>query len=350
MNVIRSKLVGAIVVVFTLTLGSEALASPDVDGFSSPSVLRVLIDQRDSNVLYAATWLFTEAPEHGIFKSTDQGQTWFTINDGLPDLDVTTIAMDPLNSDTLYTGVDGGIFKSINGGDSWSPTAPSVVYNIHDIAIDPLDSNTIFAGGDGTRSYSKSTDGGITWSSSSGIGHPYSFAIDPRDSQTLYAGVFRGVVGGAVYKSIDGGDHWFVANQGLPEAWVSTVVIDHQNSNIVYAGTAGYGLYKSTDGAAQWKLSLTGTHLYVICLVMDPRDSNTLYAGTSADAPGYPKRLFKTTDGGDTWNEADSGIVAQTWTYSLAIDPQDSNIVYAGTNRGIFESIDAGDSWFAIGL
>ncbi len=55
MNVIRSKLVGAIVVVFTLTLGSEALASPDVDGFSSPSVLRVLIDQRDSNVLYAAT-------------------------------------------------------------------------------------------------------------------------------------------------------------------------------------------------------------------------------------------------------------------------------------------------------
>ncbi len=52
---IRSKLVGAIVVVFTLTLGSEALASPDVDGFSSPSVLRVLIDQRDSNVLYAAT-------------------------------------------------------------------------------------------------------------------------------------------------------------------------------------------------------------------------------------------------------------------------------------------------------
>ncbi len=121
--------------------------------------------------------------------------------------------MDPLNSDTLYAGVDGGIFKSVNGGDSWSPTGPSVVYNIHDIAIDPLDSNTIFAGGDGTRSYSRSTDGGITWSSSSGIGHPYSFAIDSRDSQTIYAGVFRGVVGGAVYKSIDGGDHWFVANQ-----------------------------------------------------------------------------------------------------------------------------------------
>ncbi len=348
---IRSKLVGAIVVVLTLTLGSAALASPEVNGFfSGPSVLRVVIDQRDSNVLYAATWLYTKAPEHGVFKSTDQGQSWFTINDGLPDLNVSTMAMDPQNSDTLYAGVNDGIFKSTNGGGGWSPTAPPGVYNIHDIAIDPLDSNTIFAGGDGVFSYTKSTNGGITWSPSRGIGHVNSFAIDPRDSETIYVGVSRGKTGGTVYKSIDGGDHWFSANQGLPEAFVSTVVIDHQNSNILYAGTAGYGLYKSADGAAQWKLSLTGIQLSVRCLAMDPRDSNTVYAGVFDYTPGNHYRIFKTTDGGNTWDEADSGITAETSTYFLAIDPQDSDIIYAGTTRGIFKSIDAGDSWFATGL
>ncbi len=346
----RSKPVDAIAVVLALTLGSAALSSPEVNGFSSPSVLRVVIDQQDSNVLYAATYLYTQAPEHGVFKSTDQGQSWFTVNDGLPDLNVSTMAMDPQNSDTLYVGVNDGIFKSINGGGLWSPTAPPGVYNIHDIAVDPLDSNTIFAGGDGAFSYTKSTDGAITWSPSPGIGHVFSFAIDPRNSETIYAGVFRGKAGGAVYKSIDGGDHWFSANRGLPEAWVSAVVIDHQNSKILYAGTAEYGLYKSTDGAAQWNLSLEGIHLSAHCLAMDPRDSNTVYAGTSEDAPGYPKRIFKTTDGGDTWYEADSGITTQTWTYSLAIDRQDSTIIYAGTNHGIFKSIDAGDSWFPTGL
>jgi len=357
MNVTRSTLVGPIVVVL-LSLSSTAGAARDPNGYSSREVIRVLIDQGDSNVLYAATRLGPQAPEHGVFKSTDQGQSWFTINDGLPllsdglpQLDVRSLAMDPQDSNTLYVGLtDDSIFKSIDGGGWWSGTGRPGVYTIHDIAIDPLDSNTVFAAGDGVFSYSKSTDGGATWLSSGGIGHVLSWAIDPSDSQTIYAGVFSGVVGGTVFKSVDGGGQWTRANQGLPDSPLYVVVIDPQNPNVIYAGNAQYGLYKSTDGAAQWNVSLSGRLMDAHCLAIDPVDSSTMYACTY-EAATNPNRIYKTTDGGDTWYEADSGIVTQTWTwfFSLAIDPHDSTTVYAGTSRGIFKSLDAGESWFPIG-
>ena len=107
-------------------------------------------------------------------------------------------------------------------------------------------------------------------------------------------------------------------------------------------GTGG-GVFKSVDGGMTWtQTALSGQTIF--SLAIDPNDPNTLYAGTGGNF-GVRGRIYKSTDGGTTWSELDAGPVIRT-VRALAVDPTDSNRVYAASEgTGVFASFDGGQSW-----
>jgi photosystem II stability/assembly factor-like uncharacterized protein len=157
-----------------------------------------------------------------------------------------------------------------------------------------------------------------------------SIAIDDA-TRTVYIAS----LGGGILKSEDGGQTFTAANQGLDSLVVASLVMAHDNPNLLYAGT-GAGIYKTTNGGATW--SATGSGLLPLSLIIDPTNPNILYAGFNGD-------LQKTTDGGDTWVSSANGI-DNPLVFSLAIDPNNTSVLYAGTaGTGAFKSVDGGATW-----
>jgi len=173
-------------------------------------------------------------------------------------------------------------------------------------------------------------------------------AIDPLAPTTIYAGS----VAGDVFKTTDG-THWSTSNNGLPPSTsVLALAIDPLTPNTLYAGIGSFdhpgGLFKSTDGGASW--NATGpTATYVTAVAIDPLAPTTVYAGTRSCQPGCEAGLFRSTDGFSTWKAGNIDLTPGTPVTVLAIDPLDSRTLYAGTNgAGVFKSADSGADWVPI--
>jgi hypothetical protein len=211
-------------------------------------------------------------------------------------------------------------------------------------------------------------------------GNIEALAIDPQNSKTLYAGT-----PGGLFKSTDGAATWRLSNYGLPTpnigyapaSTVTSLAIDPQTPSTIYAGVRGIsihgcsgqcnipvsgGIFKSTDSGATWSAINAGleTESYLGSLTIDPWNTTTVYAATShAISPlcvpgppcsqGYGSGVFKTMDGGATWQPASAGLpAAEALSVTLAIDPQDPNTLYDGTTKGIFKSTNGGVTWNAV--
>ena len=162
--------------------------------------------------------------------------------------------MNPENSSALYAVDSDGIFKSTNGGDSWSRlnigfTRP----NFGSLAINPDNPENLYAGGSPYQ-LNKSTDSGTTWNAASDGIPSYapvkSLAINKQNPTTLYAGTN----GSGVYKSTNSGIDWSAANNGLGNMSFDILRINPQTPETVYAGEFGGGIFKSTDGGASLHL------------------------------------------------------------------------------------------------
>jgi uncharacterized protein (TIGR03437 family) len=173
-----------------------------------------------------------------------------------------------------------------------------------------------------------------------------SIAVDPENPQTVYLGLDEDL-----YKSADGGSHWAAILQALPagapypeiDLLPDSIAIDPTNSQILYLGTAVNGIYKSTDGGNTWNSAWSGASRLVRMLAIDPANTKILYA---ANDDG----VYKSTDGAATWN-ATSLITAANYTFfanSVVIDPSAPSTVYAGTENGVYKSTDAGATWTAM--
>src|SRR5262249_4695575 len=137
---------------------------------------------------------------------------------------------------------------------------------------------------------------------------------------------------GGLYKSMDGGESWNRIGLGLPDSHIE-LAIDPQNPNTLYAGT-DYGLFKSTDAGAGWSPVNSGLPLFEIgpppfptgstsfhadSVIVDPQQPDTVYALISNS---FGSTVFKTTNGGASWSEANSGLPKRTFIRSLQIDLQ----------------------------
>ena len=146
----------------------------------------------------------------GVLKSTNGGASFVPVNNGLDDLVVATMAMAPGDPNVVYAGTGVGVYKTIDGGATWSATQAADIPIA--LVIAPTDANVLYAGYNG--SISKTTDGGATWLSigdSLGAPQVFSLAVDPRDSNVVYAGT----TGQGAFQSLDGGATWNAADDRL---------------------------------------------------------------------------------------------------------------------------------------
>ena len=238
---------------------------------------------------------------------------------------------------TLYVGAaSGGVWKSMDSGTTFKPVFDKMpVQSIGAITVDPSNPKVVWVGS------------GESWT---------------RNSVSI---------GDGIYKSVDGGDTW--TNVGLPKSErIVRIVVHPKDGNIVYACAPGAlwsdspdrGLYKTTDGGKTWDLILTGPNLSTGCstLAMDPTNPEVLYSalwdfrrkgwtfrsgGESPEAPSG-SAFFKSTDGGASWTEIKDITPKPYGRIEVAVAPSNANVVYAfieSTASALWRSDDAGKTW-----
>ena len=324
-------------------------------------ITSLVIDPHNASTIYAANNI-------GVFKSCDAGRTWKTAAEGLPVPDTLTLAIDPVNSNVLYTGTrTAGVFKTVNAGGVWTSARSGLpAAGIRALAVNPQNSSILYAATE-TSGVFKSVDGGANWSpASSGLPSSttiQSLAIDYVSPNILYAGTQVPFSGRAeVFKSIDGGDHWqssWMPASNIQVVAINDLKIDPTNPSVIYAATDNPerfnnsdqpGVFKSVDGGTTWSGSSTGgpNHRYIASLAIDPRQPMNVYAGGI-----YRHSLYKSTNAGSAW--AGSTILLKNNDQvmpsirALAIDQANPSTIYAAAPEGIFKSTNSGGTWQLIG-
>lgn len=246
---------------------------------------------------------------------------------------------------------------------------------IADIAIDPRDQSTWYVAV-GSGNVWKTTNAGNTWTPIFEQEGSYSVGcvtVDPNRPDVIWLGTGENVsgrhvgFGDGVYRSLDGGGSW--ENMGLTESeHIGNIVVHPEDSNVVFVAAQGplwsaggdRGLFKTEDGGKTWNKILGGGDFTGVNEVhMDPRDPDVLYASThqkfrdvAALINGGPESgIHKSTDGGKTWRELTGGLPAEDkGKIGLAISPLNPDVVYATVELahregGFYRSVDGGGSW-----
>ena len=275
----------------------------------------------------------------GVWKSTDYGRTWMPIFDDQPTGSVGDIAVSPSNPDVIYVGcgeglqrpdlsVGDGMYKSSDGGKTWSHIGLREGQQIGGLAIDPKNENRVFA---------------------AVLGHPYG----PNKER-------------GVYRTLDGGKSWKQILYKDENTGAIQVTLDPVDPNIVYAdlwagrqgpwengawnGTES-GLFKSTDGGETWKklekgLPTTSQGLGRIGFCIAPSDANRLYATVDAGTNGG---IYRSDDAGESWTriQADARYWGRGSDFAeVRVDPKNKDIVYS-SNVVTWKSTDGGQYWKA---
>lgn len=272
----------------------------------------IAIDPTNPRILYAGTG--DNGSGSGVYKSEDAGQTWQLTAAGLPNEDVSALAINRSAPATLYAmvGVRGYVYASSDGAKNWTRTGDSALFGGYARRLIPLPgkSQSLFSIALGSG-IARSTDGGRAWTpvrkglpADDHSVHVQSLAVDPTNANVMYLGTGAFVGGGAgVYKSTDGGASWSAANQDMIDYRITAVAVDPANPQTVYAGSDAGEFFKSTDGAQSWNdLSDNlpferGRHYGIRDIRIDPNAPQNLYL--LCDQIG----VVASSDGGANWNQ-----------------------------------------------
>ena len=258
---------------------------------------------------------------------------------------VLQILADPNNPDTVYARVEGGVWKTTDGGNSWINITESIGENSGWITMAPGQPNVLYTAGiSGTY---RTNDGGSTWQQVHTECCVY--AVSPADWREAYLGEIVslgvGYTTSKLLKTIDGGQTWMTVS-GWSESFgrIQDIAIAPSAPNILIATTErpfNGIMYKSLNGGESWD-PIGGDFIEEIYSVsFDPKNSDTIYLATKS--PGG----WKSTDGGTTWQPLANGLEAWNWGY--VIDPDNTQVMYAANKEGgVRESEDGGASWMPI--
>jgi photosystem II stability/assembly factor-like uncharacterized protein len=331
------------VVRFTLALAALASISHAewvAIGPDGGIVNALALDPQNPATLYALPYEYPDNPR--VFKTVNGGASWTDVG-RLPDYGVNALRVDPHESSYLY-GLDAAsVWRSTDGGGSWS--SASLPASAMGIATDPLVPGRLFAGGYSYSTYPVavvliSTNYGQSWSMVTldpDTGYTYCTTCDPVHAGTVYAGCAYGLV----FKSTDGGAHWDSASSGLPAtSYVQALAVNPQNPDIVLAA-ASDGMYRTTDAGGSWARAGEITMAFDVALT--PANSALAYCLGYDSAP----RLYVSTDSGATW-AVQPGNVQQSKGGALITDPSDGDVVYSPGATGVMKTADRGAHWAGV--
>jgi photosystem II stability/assembly factor-like uncharacterized protein len=323
-----------------------------------------------------ANLFYMGAAGGGVWKTTDAGSSWSNISDGFFGGSVGSVAVSEWDNNVIYVGngektVRGnvssgdGIWKTVDAGKTWKHMGLPNSRHVPRIRIHPKNSDIVYAGVLGDlyksseeRGVYKSTDGGESWrkvlfaNKDAGV---IDLIIDPNNARILYATTWNvrrtpyslssGGDGSALWKSTDGGENWsnISESKGLPKGlWgISGVTVSPVNSDFVWllVENKDGGIYKSEDAGKTWKLINSERKLrqrawYYSRLYADTKDENIIYV--------LNVRYHKSTDGGKTYQtfNAPHGDHHDLW-----IAPEDNQRMIIGDDGGSQISFDAGINW-----
>lgn len=303
-----------------------------------------IVDPANPSNLLVAAWNINHK-SGGIWSSHDGGRTWKE-TEGLKGQSIRAFTSAPSNPKLLVAGTLEGVFRSMDGGASWTQISPAGSKEIHEIeslAIDAADPAIIYAGT--WHLPWKTMDGGKNWASvKQGLmddSDVFSIIIDPRQPNIVYASACSGI-----YKSENAGE-LFHRIEGIPFSARRTRVLkqDPVDQQVVYAGTTE-GLYKTIDGGKTFK-RMTGADVIVNDVFVDPKDTQHVLLAT--DRSG----VLLSNDAGESFVAANEGFSGRQ-VQALLVDAKNPSKLYAGVVNdkiygGVFVSSDSGNHWEQIG-
>jgi len=270
----------------------------------------------------------------------------------------TLMATDPRDPYVVYAVFQPSLYKSRDGGRTWTHLATFVL--IESLLVHPTAPDTLYLGVvDGPdfefAGVVKSSDAGTTWERKPFFPTFLNFAPatalvgSTTDADTVYAGAST-----TFWRTTDGGDTW--TQQFNLTGVIASLVLSPSDEHTVYAGTESdfyyfpFGAFsRSSDSGSTWTQTELGTLDSVGAIVIDPDASSTLYVGLSANRPTSERGIRRSDDGGVTFSRADGGMHLGANVFSLAIDPADPSTLYAGTDAGVYRSRDSGSTWSSMG-
>ncbi len=290
-------------------------------------------DPTDPATVYAGLWTGGT-----LWKTIDGGASWFAAEAGITGVDLEALAVSPAAPGLVFASDNTHVWKSADSGATWTQSLSVPSGFARALAADPSNPSVAYAAVDGQGIY-KTTDGGATWTKTWSTTEAFgALAVNPFNPSEILAGAHGSTVG--IYKSTDGGLTWAPSNSGLPSpAGVQALLYDVTTPGRVYAGlyAQGSGIYVSGDGGSTWvQVSSNGT----VSLAHDTRigAAGRVYAG------GYGG-LWWSDDWGSSWH-ASSGLPAGHYVESIAVDPVLPGIAYAGTTgAGLYRTVNGGISW-----
>jgi photosystem II stability/assembly factor-like uncharacterized protein len=333
-------------------------------------ITSIVVDPTDPNTIYAG------AAQGGVWKTTDRGKTWNPKTDNEISLATGAIAIDPNNHLVLYVGTGegnfagdsyygSGVLKTTDGGNSWTTLGQTTFKGARFSRI-AVNSTTIFAAT--TFGVYRSLDGGLTWTQmtnglpaiSATIRGATDIVINPNTPDTAYAAFW----GSGVYRTSNANaasPTWTKLTNGLPIGNFSRIALSLAPSSpqtlyalIADAASPNYYInqfYRTTNGGNSWSAILlpldptSGANnigkqgFYNLNVAVDPTTPDIVYlSGIS---------LWKATRNTitDIWSFVDIGGPFHPDNHSFAFDPTNHQVIYAGSDGGIYTSVDAGATW-----
>ena len=334
------------------------------------------IDPKNPSVLYVG------AASGGVWKSTNNGVTWTDVFAGQPDNTFGALAIFEGDTRIVWAGTGeqnnrqssswgGGVYRSTDGGASWSYLGLHDTRSIGRVVLHPTDPNVAYVAAAGNlwrgnpdRGVFRTTDAGKSWSKVlfvDTLTGATDLVMDPRDARVLYAATYQrlrkafgfngGGPGSAIYKSTDAGSTWRRLEAGLPAGDKGRIGLAIANSNpdvliaTIEHATAG-GTYRTEDAGGTWKrMSATNPRpMYYSKPTIDPNtDKRVWLPGTF---------IVKSEDGGATFEEEPTSptydVGLKTDHHVLRDDPANSSHIYVVGDGGLHESFDMGKTYVRV--
>ena len=311
----------------------------------------VMIDPTDSNIMYVG------APAGGVWKTTDNGQTWTPLTDHLPQIGVSAIAISNQDHNTVFIGTGDddakdtysrGVYKSTDGGSTWNPIGPifpSDTEVIYEVIVHPQNDNTIWVAS--SNGLYKTTDGGNNWNRVM-LGNIKSMRMHVNNPNILYAATSN-----RFYRSTDGGAHFnqvainFGFNPLRIEMDITPAAVDNVYLAVVKDDGGFGGVYISHDQGQSFTKTQENDNFfannrqtwYDFAFAVSDTNPNTLFVGVI--------NLSRSTDGGNnieninSWNE----YTANYTHADIHFLRYYNGVLAAGTDGGVYLSEDNGDSF-----